>query len=40
MSEFKQFIQSIKDDPVEFIMSMLFLGTISFLFYVSMWIFY
>ena len=36
----KQFIQSIKENPTEFIHNMIFLMTLSILFYVSMWIFY
>ncbi len=36
----KQFIQSIKENPSEFIHNMLFLMTLGILFYISMWIFY
>ena len=35
-----EFIQSIKEDPTEFIHNMIFLMTLGILFYVSMWIFY
>ncbi len=36
----KQFIQSIKENPTEFIHNMIFLMTLGILFYISMWIFY
>ena len=36
----KEFIQSIKENPTEFIHNILFLMTLGILFYVSMWIFY
>ena len=36
----KEFIQSIKEDPTEFIHNMIFLMTLGILFYVSMWILY
>ncbi len=36
----KEFIQSIKEDPTEFIHSVLFMMTLGILFYISMWIFY
>ena len=36
----KQFIQSIKENPTEFIHNTLFLMTLGILFYISMWIFY
>lgn len=36
----KQFIQSIKEDPTEFIHNFLFLMTLGIIFYISMWIFY
>ena len=36
----KEFIQSVKEDPKEFVESMMLLITVGLLFYVSMWIFY
>ena len=36
----KEFIQSIKENPTEFIHNILFLMTLGILFYISMWIFY
>jgi len=36
----KEFIQSIKEDPTEFIHNVLFMMTLGILFYISMWIFY
>jgi len=36
----KEFIQSIKENPTEFIHNLLFLMTLGMIFYVSMWIFY
>ena len=36
----KEFNQSIKEDPTEFIHNVLFMMTLGILFYISMWIFY
>jgi|TARA_R110001632_G_scaffold25949_2_gene70473 hypothetical protein len=36
----KEFIKSIKENPLEFLGNVVFVGMISLLFYVSMWVFY
>jgi hypothetical protein len=36
----KEFIKSIKENPREFIETIVFMSTLSVLFYVSMWVFY
>jgi len=36
----KEFIRSIKENPREFVENLIFVGVVSLLFYISMWIFY
>jgi len=36
----KEFIKSIKENPREFVETVVLMSTLSILFYVSMWIFY
>jgi len=36
----KEFIKSIKENPRESIETLVFISTLSVLFYVSMWVFY
>jgi len=36
----KEFMQSIKENPVEFIHNLIFVMTLGIVFYISMWIFY